>query len=262
MARFHSPRLSPYQPVRQKGVGLIELMIGIAIGMLIVVAAIGSMLYTRASSTTVGDSARLHQDAATAFRFIGEAVRQTGARRLVGTGGNVEFNTQFTGYGGTTASFSVSGLNGATTPTIASDTLRIAYDNDTSIQVTDCLGIIPASTSNNVTNTFEVSAGNLRCQGNANSLSTAQPLIQNVEDFQVWYGIRGAGETFQYVTAAAVPDWSIAQVETLMICLRLSGETRSNPTAAIVGCNGEAVAADGRIRRVFTRVFNLRNAGI
>ncbi len=261
MARRHSSRLSPQGLDRQKGVGLLELMIGIAIGMLIVVAAIGSMLYTRASSTTVGDSARLYQDASTAFRIVGEAVRQAGARRLVGTGGNVEFNPLFTGYGGTTSSFSVSGLNGANTPTFASDTLYIAYDNEASIQITDCLGLNPASTSNNVTNTFELSAGSLRCQGNATA-ATAQPLIQGVEDFQVWYGVRGAGDTFQYLTAAAIPDWSIAQVETVMICLRLSGETRSNPTAASVGCNGEAVAADGRIRRVFTRVFNLRNAGV
>jgi hypothetical protein len=51
-------------------------------------------------------------------------------------------------------------------------------------------------------------------------------------------------------------------VDTVMVCLRISGETRTNPTAASTGCNGEVVPADGRIRRVFTRVFNLRNAAV
>lgn len=246
---------------RQRGISLIELMVGIAIGMLIVVAAIGTMLYTRASSTTIGDSARLHQDAATAFRIIGETVRQTGARRLVEAGGNVEFNPNFVGLS-TTAVITISGTNGATTPTIAADTLRIAYDSDSVIDVTDCLGSVAGSGTNNITNTFDVNAGNLRCNGNAASGSTTQPLVQNVEDFQVWYGIRDDTEALRYVTATAVGNWSTVRVETLMVCLRLSGETQSNPTAATVGCNGEAVAADGRIRRIFTRVFNLRNAGI
>ena len=44
--------------------------IGITIGLLVVVAAIGSFVYTRASSTTVGDSSRLQQDAATALRAV------------------------------------------------------------------------------------------------------------------------------------------------------------------------------------------------
>lgn len=261
MARH--PPSSPYRsgPYRHRGVSLIELMIGIAIGMLIVVAAIGTMLYTRASSTTIGDSARLHQDAATAFRIIGETVRQAGARRLVETGGAVEFNPNFTGLT-TTAVITVSGTDGATTPTIAADTLRIAYDSDSVVGITDCLGSIAGSTANTVTNTFDVSGGNLRCQGNAASGATVQPLIQNVEDFQIWYGIRNAAQSLQYVSASGVTDWSDAGIETVMVCLRLSGETRSNPTAASVGCSGEAVAADGRIRRVFTRVFNLRNAGV
>jgi type IV pilus assembly protein PilW len=238
-------------------------MVGIAIGMLIVIAAIGSLLYTRASSTTVGDGARLYQDASTAFRVIGETVRQGGARRLTPIGGNVEFNSQFNGFGSSTQSFVVSGVDGATTPTIAGDTLRIAYDSDGDltggITITDCLGSIASSASNNVSNTFDLSAGNLRCTGNA-AAATAQPLIQGVEDFQVWYGLRNPGETFRYRPAGGVSDWT--QVETVMVCLRLSGETRSNPTAASVGCSGEAVPADGRIRRVFTRVFNIRNAGV
>lgn len=262
MAR-HSPTY-PHRsgPHRHRGVSLIELMIGIAIGMLIVVAAIGTMLYTRASSTTIGDSARLHQDAATAFRIIGETVRQTGARRLVEAGGTVEFNPAFVGYGVNTASFAIRGTEGASTPTIATDRLEIGYDSDAVVQITDCLGSVATTGANNITNTFDVSGGNLRCNGNAAGGATAQPLIQNVEDFQVWYGIRDAAQSLQYVSASGIADWSIARVETVMVCLRLSGETRSNPTAASVGCSGEAVAADGRIRRVFTRVFNLRNAGI
>ena len=67
---------------RQRGVSLIELLIGLVIGLLVVVAAMGSLVYTRASSLLIGDSTRLQQEAATAFRIIGGVARQAGARHL------------------------------------------------------------------------------------------------------------------------------------------------------------------------------------
>jgi hypothetical protein len=42
----------------------------------------------------------------------------------------------------------------------------------------------------------------------------------------------------------------------------MAGELSGNPGAAVTGCNGENIANDGRIRRVFFRVFNIRNLGL
>lgn len=248
----------------QAGVSLLELLIGITIGLLVVVAAVGSLVYTRTSSTSVDDSSRLQQDASNVFRTLGHHIRQSGARRIVnplGGNANVEFNSAYAGFGtnvNTSSPLVVQGVDGAdNTP----DTLQVSYDTDAVMQSMDCLGA-PTLVPNNITSTFSVVGNELRCLGSGSATPFA--LVQGVEDFQVLYGFR-VGDNLQYRTAtaiaAAVPvPWD--QVETVQLCLRLAGELRNAPGVDMTGCNGENVANDGRIRRVFFRVFNIRNQGL
>ncbi|RJP64571.1 MAG: hypothetical protein C4535_16755 [Comamonadaceae bacterium] len=251
-------------PSRQSGVSLIELLIGIAIGLLVVVAAIGSLVYTRTSSTAVGDSSRLQQDASTAFRVLGHHIRQGGARRIVAAplgNTNVEFNSAYGGFGTNPNTGSTLVLQGTDGAANAPDTLQMSYDTDPVVQSVDCLGAA-SLVANNVQNTFSVVNNELQCLGSGSA--TAFALLQGVEDFQVWYGFR-TGDNLQYqtattISAAAPAPWD--QVETVQVCLRLAGELTNNPGAAVTGCNGENIANDGRIRRVLFRVFNIRNQGL
>mgnify|MGYP006200572685 CR=1 FL=1 len=50
-------------------------------------------------------------------------------------------------------------------------------------------------------------------------------------------------------------------VTAVMVCLRLVGERQGQVTLPVTGCNGEAVPADGRLRRTYLRLFQLRNLG-
>lgn len=267
MLNTPSRRLGPAN--RQTGFSLIELLVGISIGLLVTLAALGSLVYTRASSTVVGDSSRLQQDASTAFRIIGHHIRQGGARRVnQAGGGNVEFNGEFLGFGNaTTGTVLVTGTDGASN---APDTLQISNDRGAAVPVApavdpwpnlnrDCLGA-PSLLANNVTNTFTVNAGNLFCVGSGAAAGAS--LVQGVEDLQVWYGSRSTiTDQLTYVTS---PTPAVnSQIETIMVCLRIAGEAVGNPTVASIGCiPGQEIAADGRIRRVYFRVFNIRNAGI
>ncbi len=258
------PNMSRQAFHRQTGVSLLELLIGITIGLLVVVAAVGSLVYTRTSSTSVDDSSRLQQDASNVFRTLGHHIRQTGARRIVNPlagNANVEFNSAYAGFGTNPNSSSplvVQGVDGADN---APDTLQVSYDTDAVMQSMDCLGA-PTLVANNITSTFSVVGNELQCLGSGSANAFA--LLQGVEDFQVLYGFR-VGDNLQYRTAtaiaAAVPaPWD--QVETVQLCIRLAGELRNAPGADMNGCNGENVANDGRIRRVFFRVFNIRNQGL
>ena len=242
---------------KQRGVSLIELLIGLTIGLLVAVAAVGSLVYTKVSSTAVGDSSRLQQDASNAMRVIGHQLRQTGARRLAdANGGNVIFNPSYQGLTPPTNFLILTGTDGASN---GSDTLSISLDVDPAVDARDCLGQTPAGTA--ITSTFSVSAGELRCLGSAAS-ATTQAIVEGVEDFQVWYGVRSL-TGLRYVAAGAVTNWDT--VEAVQVCLRLVGEVRGNPTvtATTPGCiAGQSIASDGRIRRVFQQVFNLRNAGL
>ena len=66
----------------QRGVTLIELMIGIAIGLLTIAVAMGSLMVSRGVSGTVSDASSIQQQGAFAMRTIGLQLRQTGSLRL------------------------------------------------------------------------------------------------------------------------------------------------------------------------------------
>lgn len=277
----------PFHPGhRQKGISIVELLVGMAIGLLVLVAAVGSLVYTRVSSTVVGDSSRLQQDASTAFRIIGHQIRQSGARRVIGElGGNVEFNSQYVGapvpYDTATAtgtSVLVGGTDGAND---APDTLQISYDTAAIIpanpdipanswpnQNNDCIGERTAfhedtpSFPNTVFSVFAVNANQeLTCDGSGPT-DGAIALVQGVEDFQVWYGARNTGNDQLTYQSSPTPPTANHQIETVMVCLRMAGQATGNPGANTTGCNGQVIADDGRIRRTFFRVFNMRNAGL
>lgn len=274
----HAPALKNSSGhARQAGVSLIELMVGMVIGLLVTVAAMGSLMYTRTASHLVGDSTRLQQEAATAMRVIGGVARQAGARRLEQSvpGGPVVFNPAYAGHGVhpiTRHPYSIKGTDGTSSKP---DTLEIRRDRGLSDEEsTDCLGEITKAVKETtrvelndnkeqeVNSLFKVVANRLHCDGSGETTG-AHALVSGVEDFQVWYGLR-EGHTLRYTTANTINSttpqpWD--QVETLRVCLRLVGGLDNLPSADATGCQGETIANDGRLRRVFFRVFHLRNAG-
>ena len=63
----------------------------------------------------------------------------------------------------------------------------------------------------------------------------------------------------RYVKADDV-DEGFRDVRTVRICLQLAGTSRSNPAGSYVDCDGVSkTSGDGKLRRVYTAVFSLRN---
>jgi type IV pilus assembly protein PilW len=280
--RFVPARLTSKS--RQMGASIMELMVGITIGLLVVLAALGSLVYTQVSSTTMVDATRLQQKADAAFRIISFQTLRAGALELNTNSssidpGTVTLSTDYTGFNPNvinlpTVVASVHGVNGIGT---TQDILRISYQDNGSTTtlstVRDCLGQSTAVATRGirVDNTFTYQpavggGGDLQCQGAAAG-ATLQPILDGVEDFQVTYGVRTvvAGvENFQYFTANNVTDWS--NIQTVNICLQLRGDTRGNPrpgwTTAnrIPACGTVLDTNDGFLRRVYRRTFSIRNA--
>jgi type IV pilus assembly protein PilW len=249
----------------QLGASLMELMVGITIGLLVVLAAIGSLVYTRVSSTTMVDATRLQQKADAAFRIMNFQTLQAGAIELTQSGldNAAKFSTAYTGFNPTTTTLatSVVSVHGAADG-VNKDILRISYqDNGT---VRDCLGQATAVATRNVRVdnefTYVAASNELRCKGAAAG-ATAQPIVDGVEDFQVRYGVV-TSTGFQFLTAANVTDWT--NIQAVSVCLQLRGDAQGNPQpgmAPIASCiTGTTVPNDGRLRRVFNRTFSLRNA--
>ncbi len=251
---------------------MVELMVGITIGLLVVVAAIGSLVATQVTSAATGDSSRLQQKADAVFRNLAFHLTQSGAVVLtpLTDPAVLMFDTRYTGFDRATTGapldqiFSIHGIDGAAN---GPDTLRISYqDNGT---VRDCLGIRPAAATVNirVDNTFSMNGADLMCLGA--SAAPAQSIADGIEDFQVTYGVQtfvaGAAQYRFYrademLASPLTPNWT--SIHAVSICLQLIGDTLGNPQPGLVmtGCRGQNIASDGALRRVFQRTFALRNA--
>ena len=243
----------------QRGFSLVELMVGLTIGLLVVLAAIGSLIFTQATSAAVDESSRLQQKADAVFRNIGYHVSQSGAYELVdGSEGKVVFSSAFTGFntGSThTGIYRVWGENGASN---AADSLGVSYEDSGTSR--DCLGSRP--TTANVDSKFYVDATtkDLMCKGATSA--AAQSVADGVEDLQVTYGVQSAGATpYQFHDASAVSDWT--SIQAVRICLQVAGDNKGNPqpnSLVFKGCRDQTVTNDGLLRRTYWRTFSLRSA--
>lgn len=257
----------------QNGLSLIETMVGITVGLMVVLASVGTLVVTRQSATAVSDSARLTNAGNMALRNIAFTIRQAGAAELVQTDGQgtpVMFGdlTQR----GTAGDQIVGGTEGGAGP----DTLIVRYEHRNDNITRDCLGNSPGvALPERIDNTYAVTQVELRCTGtrgsNASNIAPPQALVGDnsratldiaVEDFQVWYWIRNAAGQQQRVTAtaaaAAVPNgW--AAVDAVEICLQLRGTRTDFPAGNFNNCRGVATANGGRLHQLFRGTYKLRN---
>ncbi|TXT40105.1 MAG: type IV pilus assembly protein PilW [Comamonadaceae bacterium] len=258
----------------QRGFSVVELMVGLTIGLFIVLAAISSLVFTKATSSVVDDGARLQQKADAIFRNIGYHISQAGAIDLIPADelGKVMFSGNYLGFSNPAGNFfNIFGTEGANN---APDTLGISYEKTldpnspadrTQTVSRDCLGNQPTGLQADVDNLFslDTSTNDLMCLGAAAN-TPAQSIANGVEDFQVLYGVQTGVpglENYQYFTASAVTNW--ANIQAVRVCIQVIGESNGNPrlsTLRLTGCRGQTLTNDNHLRRIFTRTFSLRNS--
>jgi type IV pilus assembly protein PilW len=247
-----------------------------------VLAAIGSLVFTQATSAVVDDSSRLQQKADAVFRNIGYHIAQAGSFELIGVPAaassspelpRVVFSSLYTGFN-TSPTGSVYNIYGLQGTSNATDSVGVSYEkapdpaaptDTTKTRSHDCLGNKPAGANANVDSKFYVNTTtkDLMCLGVGNT--TAQSIADGIEDFQVWYGVRTTNDPstaqYRYYDAGTVPDWT--RIQSVRICLHTVGDNRGNPQSGLsfVGCHSDTITpTDGLLHRVFWRTFSLRNA--
>jgi len=256
--------------LRQAGFTLVEFLVALVIGMLVVLAAIASMIGTRATSMTSDDVNALQQSSALAFKLLGQQIRQAGYIPIDDAGTPLyyfDFNTdKNTNLASAPVFFAVKGQEA--TGGSVNDRLTIGYAPSPDY-FKDCNGqgadYDPANPANPakerlITSEFYVStSGTLLCAGSGGSV--AQPIVEGVERFDVTYGIGAAAgneQVVRYVSATNVATF--ASVRTVRVCLQLVGNGRNNTSGSYTDCGGtEQTSSDGKLRRVYTAVFALRN---
>ena len=253
----------------QAGLTLIELMIGLAVGLLVVAVATVSLLGSRSVTGAVSDISGIQQQAAYVMRTFGTQLRQAGSLYL-------DLGLDADGKGEITSATAFQ-LRGSTDTAIAENngsvTIRFTgYEEPTFANAgpisRNCLGApgsIPAGTTTSIESIFTLNGTDLRCND--------QPIAQNVAAFQVRYLLQGTDQddpTMLYTNSAGVADWN--RVQGVEVCLVLFGTERIDVPAGGVsytGCDGNAVditALTGnrtnRMHYVFRNVFQLRSQGL
>ena len=240
----------------QHGVTLIELMVGIAIGLLVVAVAMGALIVSRSISGTVSDATGIQQQAAHAMRIIGQQVRQAGAMKL-NLDTTAADDNQTTNIlapvavettapaGGASLAFTPAAnpgiiLSGTDTPSVTLTTGYRRYAETLTISATaayqlrNCLGGPGDGNADTMVQsvfTFDATTHQLKCGGN-DTLNSPQPIIGNVADFQVRYLAQTSNPaspnpTIRYFTATQLGDstnFAWAQVQAIEICLVLYGD--------------------------------------
>ena len=269
---------------KQSGVTLIELMVGIAIGLLTIAVAMGAIMVSRGVSGTISDATQIQQQASYVFRVIGQQLRQAASIKLnlaaqkpLGSAIEAADVVAFT------PDKLINPIAGKDSPGSGEYALSVAYQNYAEPSFTsasdislfrDCLGSNPSETM--VMSQFVLENNELRCAG---SDDKPQSILRNVADFQVRYLVQTGGNlgnpSIQYVTAtAAATDWTgVFGVE---VCLVLFGDERiSLPDGSTYnGCDTAAgpinMSSTGalpanrknRLHMPFRNVYQLRSQGL
>ena len=271
---------------RQHGVTLIELMVGIAIGLLTIAVAMGALMVSRGVSGTVSDASSIQQQGAFAMRVVGLQLRQTGSLRLNLNPGIVTAAEPYlapavfeTKSGQFDPTVPTGILEGKDSPAATEFKLAVRYSSyteplfvgGTQSQARDCLGANPDPTL--LESKFRLENNELVCAG-AGSIA-AQALVQNVATFQVRYLLQDntstpGSSTLKSVDAAGVGvDW--ARVQGVDVCLVLYGTERIDlPTGSnYTDCDGTTVdmstLTGARARRMhvtFRNTFQMRSQGL
>jgi type IV pilus assembly protein PilW len=184
----------------QQGLGLVELMIGMVIGLIILIALGYFFLGSREANRTHDDISRMQESGRHALEILGSAIRQAGYRADADVG-----------FSGT----SLTGTDG--TP----DSITVQYDAQEGGEP-NC-GAGPAyNTGELVTYAFAVNANReLTCNGSV--------AADNIEDMQITYGIDNNkdGVIESYQTAGGI---TFSQVAAVRIVLTVRGPTANAAT--------------------------------
>ncbi|NVK89153.1 MAG: PilW family protein [Gammaproteobacteria bacterium] len=233
-----------FKGYNSRGFTLVELMIAGILGLLLLGGVISVFLGSKQSFRMQEQLSNVQSDGRFALMMIERYARNAGWYEDVTPTitSAIDFTTSSDG-----------GANG-------NDVITVQQEAAAGTGV-DCNGSVVGGTI--VQNTFSVNGTTLQCGGNGGA--AAQPIVENVESFQVLYGIDSDsdGVINRYTDAATVAGmgWQ-RRVVSLQIGLLVTTDDRTIPEALAKNYTvlDQAVATnDTRLRRLFTKTVMLPN---
>ena len=278
----------------QQGLTLVEILVGVLVGIFVSAIALVSLQVSQGLSLAVMEATHLQQDANTALRLMGQQVRQAGSIAL-----NLQpvLNTGWENSAMEPVLWEValepdhaalsSGkpLEAVASPVIAKSTgssLQLQYENyaenlyraaGSSVwgsQQRDCLGQNSSDRSlvASISSTFFLRNDQLMCTGVA---GTPQPIISNVKQFSVRFLLQRATKkgsnsySFTYAEPKemdrALLQWT--DIHAVEVCLELESPRLRVPDVGAVytNCQGEIKHKNDRLVFVAKSTFQIRSHG-
>jgi len=266
---------SPCIQSKERGATLIELLVGLTIGLLTISVGLGAIMVSRGVTTTVSDTTTLQQQASYAFRVIGQQLRQAGGRPLNSAVDPRDAATFVQPTAITLSSLPpIAGLDAPTASQFiislryvnASESIYPSPPSSTPIEgylTRDCLG------RNSGIASVPIILSELRKNGTdlecSNSIGDVQPIINNLVDIKIRYlqqklNVADSQPQFRYASAANLSptDWS--EVYGIEVCLELEGEQVLDTVgASYIKCDGTTATRGNKLRMVFKNIFHIRN---
>lgn len=200
---------------KQSGVTLVELMVAMVIGLLLMAGILRVFSSNQQTYRVTENLSRVQENGRFAVDILNRFVRKAGFK------GNIETSPEVGFLGGThlTFTFSADQVIAGTNSDI-----YIRYLGGSGTNVTDCIGNVVAA-GTEVTNRFYLDTANkeLECLSTTNVVP--QPLIDNVEDMQILYGMalsNGTGHDLRadcYLPAENAAGASIVTTSTVTDCV-------------------------------------------
>jgi type IV pilus assembly protein PilW len=212
----------------QRGLSLPELMVALAIGLLLILAAGALLLATRSSYLLHDDRVRLDETGRFAIEMVSRAVRQAGYRdwRVAGIvpGTTVDGMPPVQGLDALDLRASGEGIAGPYRRAVnGSDVLALRFEgsgpDDGKVAgdggILNCAGAAVPAASERGWSIFHVSADStgepeLRCRYRGPNGWKSDAIARGIESFQVLYGVdsEGDGLPHRYLNASAIDDQS------------------------------------------------------
>jgi type IV pilus assembly protein PilW len=224
-----------------RGFTLVELMVALALGILLSLAAIQLFATNQRTFTLQEVVSGLQEDGQSVIRYITADILSAGrGTTLLGNINPV------------VVASSTNGSNGG------NDQLVVTY-----FGTSDCQGTVPGGEVEIINTYFVSAAGELTCSGNLTAGNVV--LLPGIESFQVLYGLdtdpNSALGVNRYVAADSLNADSVVVAIRLALLLRSSQEVSVADSSQTYYVLDESIdsPSDRLIRRVFTTTVQLRN---
>ena len=227
----------------QTGLSLIELMIGIVLASIIVAGVLYIFNGSRASSLLIEAESKMLDEAQFSMENMNSVIRMAGYT-MDPKGGGSESIIINPGAANPVPGDVVQGIEGGENP----DEITVWYEGNDDGSVFDCHGETvdeDGATGRGIlrSNHYFVEDGSLNCQRNT---GTRQPLIDNVADLQILYGI----------DTNADPDGAVNIFKTFN---EISATERLNIISIMLALTLEADVTGDTLENTFTSTIYLRN---